>query len=49
MRSNGVLWTECLCPGVPFVAQRLVNLTGVDEDVGSMPGVIQQVKDPVLL
>ena len=35
--------------GVPIVAQRLKNPTSIDEDVGSIPGLGQQVKDPGLL
>ena len=34
--------------GVPIVAQQLVNQTSVYEDSGSIPGLAQQVKDPVL-
>ena len=31
--------------GVPFVAQRLMNLTRFHEDVGLIPGLTQWVKD----
>ena len=35
--------------GVPFVVQWLTNPTGNHEVVGSIPGLAQWVKDPVLL
>ena len=36
-------------PGVPFVAQQLTNLTRTHDIAGSIPGLAEWIKDPVLL
>ena len=55
MKEYGVVLGERVFPstrkdsGIPLVARWVKNRTIVYEDVGSIPGFSQWVKDPVLL
>ena len=44
-----VLKIEKMVHGVPIVAQQVKDPRSVCEDVGLIPGLVQWIKDPVLL
>ena len=41
-------WVKNPTSGVPIMAQWLTNLTSIHEVAGSVPGLAQWPKDPVL-
>ena len=44
--SNIQIWS--LSHGVPVLAQRFMNPTGIHEDSGSIPGPVQRGEDPTM-
>ena len=46
--GNTKIKIQIICRGVLNVAQQVKNSTSIYEDAGSMPGLAQCIKDPVL-
>ena len=43
-----IVLNKNVCPAVPIMAQWLTNLSSIQKDVGSIPGLAHWFKDPVL-
>ena len=48
LKTYATYWKKCDWQGLPNVAEWVKNPTSIYEDVGSIPGLVQWVKDLAL-